>query len=116
MNFNKQQILTVVGTLLTVGGSIATATGKFTPEQWSGFSKAVMDTATAGTTLAGMILVWWQQRKEQQVKAAASIEGVRVQVDTATAPAPVVDLAKSDAPEAKDIIPSKPAEQVAAGK
>lgn len=112
---NKQQIQTLVGTVLAVVGSVGVATNQFSPAEWASLSaqaaattNSVIEAAYAVAGLVGGVMTWWASRKSSQVQAASKVSGVEVHVDTSgstTAPASVVAMAMSQAPENASIVP-----------
>lgn len=108
---NKMQLMTGIGTALTIIGTIGVATGQVTQEEWAGFSKTATDVASGVITLVGLAMTWWQTRKTAQVAAASQIAGVQIHVDTtpqSKAPKTVVKLAESDDPAAANVLPMGP--------
>lgn len=90
---NQQQIMTTVGTVLTIFGIIATSTGVMDQTAWTGLSQQLTTVIGGILSVVGIVTTAWQQRQTAQVKAAASIggdgKGVQVHVDLRNPDVPV---------------------------
>ena len=109
--YTRQQLLQMLGVILTLVGTISTSTGWLTAAEASKLTADITNAVTALIGAAGVILTIWQSRKAASVAAASQVPGVQVHVNVAKdtpAPAAVVDLVKSTDPAVKDVVPMGP--------
>lgn len=109
--YTRQQLLQILGVIMTLVGTIATSTGWLTAMEVSKLTADITNAATALLGAAGVILTIWQSRKAASVAAASQVPGVQVHVNTSPntpAPAAVVNLVKSKDPSVQDVVPMGP--------
>lgn len=98
---NNQQLIDLLKGLTIAGGPVALLIGVFVGGDTQ---RANEVSAAIGSlvTIAGVIWTVWDARKAATVTKAASLEGVQVHVNTATADPTVVEVAQAAAKSATD--------------